>query len=237
MMVVNGHYHEKLTPKVDQSSTDEKAAGRAVSNATWPGHESGKLFRRRRPGSARHRKEHQAVYTTLHFDKPWSYENYLKTGGYAALDARSSRRRSRPADVVEMVKQSGLRGRGGAGFPTGLKWSVHARRATCRSTSCAIRTNPSRAPAKDRDILRYNPHAVIEGMAIACYATGSTVGYNYLRGEFHHEPFEHLDEATRRRKPTSTAGWARTSRFGRGHRPGITTRWARAPTSAAKRPR
>jgi NADH-quinone oxidoreductase subunit F len=51
--------------------------------------------------------------------------------------------------------------------------------------------------AKDRDILRYNPHAVIEGMAIACYATGSTVAYNYLRGEFHHEPFEHLEEATR----------------------------------------
>ena len=48
---------------------------------------------------------------------------------------------------------------------------------------------------KDRDILRYNPHAVIEGMAIACYATGSTVAYNYLRGEFHHEPFEHFEEA------------------------------------------
>jgi NADH-quinone oxidoreductase subunit F len=51
--------------------------------------------------------------------------------------------------------------------------------------------------AKDRDILRYNPHAVIEGMAIACYATGSPAAYNYLRGEFHHEPFEHLEEATR----------------------------------------
>jgi len=48
---------------------------------------------------------------------------------------------------------------------------------------------------KDRDILRYNPHAVIEGMAIACYATGSTMGYNYMRGEFHHEPFDHIEEA------------------------------------------
>ncbi len=48
---------------------------------------------------------------------------------------------------------------------------------------------------KDRDILRYNPHSVVEGMAIACYATGSTVGYNYLRGEFHHEPFEHFEQA------------------------------------------
>ncbi|MBP7657009.1 MAG: NADH-quinone oxidoreductase subunit F, partial [Pseudoxanthomonas sp.] len=67
-------------------------------------------------------KEHQAVYTTLHFDKPWSYENYLKTGGYAAL-RKIIEEKIPPADVVEMVKQSGLRGRGGAGFPTGLKWS------------------------------------------------------------------------------------------------------------------
>ena len=63
---------------------------------------------------------HQAVYTTLHFDKPWSYENYLKTGGYAAL-RRILEEKIPPADVIEMVKASGLRGRGGAGFPTGLK--------------------------------------------------------------------------------------------------------------------
>src|SRR5690606_29781987 len=67
-------------------------------------------------------KEHQAVYTTLHFDKAWSYENYLKTGGYSAL-RRILEEKIPPADVIEMVKQSGLRGRGGAGFPTGLKWS------------------------------------------------------------------------------------------------------------------
>src|SRR3546814_20914641 len=65
-------------------------------------------------------KEHQAVYTTLHFDKPWSYENYLKTGGYQAL-RRILAETITPADEIEMVKQSGLRGRGGDGFPTGLK--------------------------------------------------------------------------------------------------------------------
>jgi NADH-quinone oxidoreductase subunit F len=128
-------------------------------------------------------REHQVVYTTLHFDKPWSYENYLKTGGYAAL-RRILEEKIEPAAVVDMVKQSGLRGRGGAGFPTGLKWSFMPKDESEPGT------------AKDRDILRYNPHAVIEGMAIACYATGSTVAYNYLRGEFHHEPFEHLEEAT-----------------------------------------
>ena len=139
--------------------------------------------------------EHSVVYTTLHFDKPWSYENYLKTGGYSAL-RRILEERIPPADVVEMVKQSGLRGRGGAGFPTGLKWSFMPKGPGQKYILCnSDESEPG--TAKDRDILRYNPHAVIEGMAIACYATGATVAYNYLRGEFHHEPFEHLEEAAR----------------------------------------
>ena len=139
-------------------------------------------------------QEHSVVYTTLHYDKPWSYENYLKTGGYSAL-RRILEEKIAPADVIEMVKQSGLRGRGGAGFPTGLKWSFMPKGAGTKYILCnSDESEPG--TAKDRDILRYNPHAVIEGMAIACYATGSTVAYNYLRGEFHHEPFEHLEEAT-----------------------------------------
>ncbi len=139
-------------------------------------------------------KEHQVVYTTLHFDKPWSYENYLKTGGYSAL-RKIIEEKIPPADVVEMVKQSGLRGRGGAGFPTGLKWSFMPKGDMQKYILCnSDESEPG--TCKDRDILRFNPHAVIEGMAIACYATGSTVAYNYLRGEFHHEPFEHLEEAT-----------------------------------------
>ena len=137
---------------------------------------------------------HQAVYTTLHFDKPWSYENYLKTGGYAAL-RKILEEKIPPADVIEMVKASGLRGRGGAGFPTGLKWSFMPKGPGQKYILCnSDESEPG--TAKDRDILRYNPHSVIEGMAIACYATGSTAAYNYLRGEFHHEPFEHLEEAT-----------------------------------------
>ncbi|MFC3715716.1 NADH-quinone oxidoreductase subunit NuoF [Luteimonas soli] len=140
-------------------------------------------------------KEHQAVYTTLHFDKPWSYENYLKTGGYQAL-RKILTEKIAPADVIEMVKQSGLRGRGGAGFPTGLKWSFMPKDSGMQKYILCNSDESEPGTAKDRDILRYNPHSVIEGMAIACYATGSTVAYNYLRGEFHHEPFEHLEEAT-----------------------------------------
>jgi len=138
---------------------------------------------------------HQAVYTTLHFDKPWSYENYLKTGGYSAL-RKILEEKMDPKAVVDMVKASGLRGRGGAGFPTGLKWSFMPPSSGMQKYILCNSDESEPGTAKDRDILRYNPHAVIEGMAIACYATGSTVGYNYLRGEFHHEPFEHLEEAT-----------------------------------------
>ena len=85
--------------------------------------------------------------------------------------------------VVEKVKDSGLRGKGGAGFLTGLKWSfiplINSQKyLVCNSDESEPGT------CKDRDILRYNPHAVIEGMLIACYAIGASVGYNYLRGEF-----------------------------------------------------
>jgi len=139
-------------------------------------------------------QEHSVVYTTLHFDKPWSYDNYLKTGGYSAW-RRILSEKIEPAAVIEMVKQSGLRGRGGAGFPTGLKWSFMPKGSGTQKYILCNSDESEPGTAKDRDILRYNPHAVIEGMAIACYATGSTVAYNYLRGEFHHEPFEHLEAA------------------------------------------
>src|SRR4249919_4184898 len=92
--------------------------------------------------------EHSVVYTTLHFDKPWSYENYLKTGGYSAL-RKILEEKIAPADVIEMVKQSGLRGRGGAGFPTGLKWSFMPKGAGTKYILCNS-MNPSPAPGRIR---------------------------------------------------------------------------------------
>ncbi len=147
-------------------------------------------------------QEHNVVYTTLHFDTPWSYENYLKTGGYSAW-RKILAEKIEPAAVIDMVKASGLRGRGGAGFPTGLKWSFMPKGPGQKYILCnSDESEPG--TAKDRDILRYNPHAVVEGMAIACYATGSSVAYNYLRGEFHHEPFEHFEQAL---KEAYENGW------------------------------
>ena len=138
-------------------------------------------------------KEHQVCYTMLHFDKPWAMDSYVQMDGYKAWKKILAEKPD-PAALIEEVKKSSLRGRGGAGFPTGLKWSFMPKGTMQKYILCnSDESEPG--TCKDRDILRYNPHSVIEGMAIACYCTGSTVAYNYLRGEFHHEPFEHLEEA------------------------------------------
>ncbi|MBS0193312.1 MAG: NADH-quinone oxidoreductase subunit NuoF [Proteobacteria bacterium] len=140
--------------------------------------------------------EHNVCFTTLHHDQPWTYANYVAQGGYQAW-AKILREKMPPNEVVEIVKASGLRGRGGAGFPTGLKWSFMPKGAGVQKYILCNSDESEPGTCKDRDILRFNPHAVVEGMAIACYATGSTVAYNYLRGEFHHEPFEHFEQALR----------------------------------------
>ncbi|GAA0699321.1 NADH-quinone oxidoreductase subunit F [Dyella sp. SG562] len=138
-------------------------------------------------------QEHQVVYTTLHFDKPWAMDSYTQVGGYEAWKKILAEKPD-PNALIEEIKKSNLRGRGGAGFPTGLKWSFMPKGNMQKYILCnSDESEPG--TCKDRDILRFNPHAVIEGMAIACYCTGSTAAYNYLRGEFHHEPFEHFEEA------------------------------------------
>jgi len=138
-------------------------------------------------------QEHQVVYTTLQFEQPWTFENYLKVDGYKAWKKILAEKPD-PATIIDELKKSALRGRGGAGFPTGLKWSFMPKVMTQKYILCnSDESEPG--TCKDRDILRFNPHAVIEGLAIACYATGSSVAYNYLRGEFHHEPFEHIELA------------------------------------------
>jgi NADH-quinone oxidoreductase subunit F len=141
-------------------------------------------------------QEHNVVYTTLHFDQPWTYDSYLKAAGYQAW-RRILTEKIPPEQVIEMVKTSGLRGRGGAGFPAGLKWSFMPRNAPGQKYVLCNSDESEPGTCKDRDILRFNPHSVVEGMAIACYAMGATVGYNYMRGEFHHEPFEHFEQALR----------------------------------------
>jgi len=136
----------------------------------------------------------RAVLTTLDFDQPWTLENYLKIGGYQAWKKILSEQTPQE-EIIETVKSSSLRGRGGAGFPTGLKWSFMPRKAPGQKYVLCNSDESEPGTCHDRDILRYNPHAVIEGMAIGGYAMSATVGYNYLRGEFHHEPFERFEAA------------------------------------------
>jgi NADH-quinone oxidoreductase subunit F len=133
-------------------------------------------------------------FGTLQFDEPWTLENYLKVGGYQAWKQILREKTSQEA-VIEEIKKSSLRGRGGAGFPTGLKWSFMPRSAPVQKYLVCNSDESEPGTCKDRDILRFNPHALIEGMAIGCYAMGATVGYNYMRGEFHHEPFERFEGA------------------------------------------
>ena len=133
-------------------------------------------------------------YKTLELNEPWTLESYKSVGGYAAWEKILQQNIS-PDDVLEQVKASGLRGRGGAGFPTGLKWSFMPRDSEIESYIVCNSDESEPGTCKDRDILRFNPHAVIEGMAIAAYAMRVTVGYNYLRGEFLDEPYKRFAEA------------------------------------------
>src|SRR5215472_11963715 len=97
--------------------------------------------------------------------------------------------------IVSEVKNSGLRGRGGAGFPTGVKWSFMPKAPTGPSYVVCNSDESEPGTCKDRDILRYNPHALVEGMAIAGYAMRCKTGYNYIRGEFMDEPYERVEQA------------------------------------------
>jgi len=136
----------------------------------------------------------QVCYETRRFDEPWTLENYLETGGYEAW-RKIIAQKTPPGDIIEEVKKSGLRGRGGAGFPSGLKWSFMPKDFKGQKYVVCNSDESEPGTCKDRDILRFNPHALVEGMAIASYAMGATVAYNYLRGEFMDEPFERFEAA------------------------------------------
>lgn len=131
----------------------------------------------------------------------WRLADYEARGGYAALRkilARDGGEGLTQDQVIATVKESALRGRGGAGFPSGLKWSFMPRQFPGQKYLVCNSDEGEPGTCKDRDILQFNPHIVIEGMIIAAYAMGITVGYNYIHGEIFksYERFEEaLDEA------------------------------------------
>jgi len=138
--------------------------------------------------------EHNVVFTHLNENQCWSLEAYRKHGGWQAWE-KIVGEKTPQEEIIETVKKSSLRGRGGAGFPTGLKWSFMPRSAPGQKYLLCNSDESEPGTCHDRDILRFNPHAVLEGMAIGAYSMGATIAYNYLRGEFHHEPFERIEQA------------------------------------------
>jgi NADH-quinone oxidoreductase subunit F len=134
-------------------------------------------------------------YATLEHENPHSLETYRALGGYEALEKILTGEGMTQDEIIEEIKASSLRGRGGAGFPTGLKWSFMPRKSPGQKYVVCNSDESEPGTCKDRDLLRYNPHALVEGMIIAGYAMGASVGYNYLRGEFMDEVYTRCRQA------------------------------------------
>ena len=137
----------------------------------------------------------QVCYRTLDLKNSASLSTYLSIGGYKSLENILKEKRD-PIDIINEIKLSGLRGRGGAGFSTGLKWSFISKNVKGQKYIVCNSDEGEPGTFKDRDILRYNPHQLIEGMLIAGYVMGATVGYNYIRGEFF-EPISIMEGAVK----------------------------------------
>nr|WP_320165810.1 NADH-quinone oxidoreductase subunit NuoF [uncultured Methylophaga sp.] len=135
----------------------------------------------------------QVCFRTNHLSPSWTLDAYRQVGGYQVLEDILSNK-LKPESIIEQIKNSALRGRGGAGFPTGLKWSFMPRRLPGDKYIVCNSDEGEPGTCKDRDILRFNPHQLIEGMIIAGYTIGAQTGYNYIRGEFF-EPIERFEAA------------------------------------------
>jgi NADH-quinone oxidoreductase subunit F len=129
-------------------------------------------------------------------------DGWRKRGGYVALEKALG---MAPADIVNIVKDSGLRGRGGAGFPTGLKWSFMKPGDGKPHYLCCNADESEPGTFKDREIMRWTPHALIEGCAIGSYAIGAETCYIYIRGEFT-EPLERMEAAVREARAAGIIG-------------------------------
>ena len=146
----------------------------------------------------------EVCFKNIDKDQCWSLATYEASGGYSVW-RKILKGEYTPEQIINELKTSGLRGRGGAGFPTGLKWSFMPRNAEGQKYIVCNSDEGEPGTCKDRDILRFNPHAVIEGMAIGSFVMDATVGYNYIRGEFI-EPFDRFEGALKEAYETGLLG-------------------------------
>lgn len=141
---------------------------------------------------------------TKDLKNPASLETYISIGGYQAI-TKILKEQISPQQLIDEIKLSGLRGRGGAGFPTGLKWSFMPK--DIKGDKYIVCNSDEGEPGtfKDRDIIRYNPHQIIEGMLIGAYIMGANRGYNYIHGEIWQE-YLSFQEATREARQAGYLG-------------------------------
>ncbi len=139
-------------------------------------------------------KMNLVVFEPLKLERSWELASYRQIGGYEVWEKILAEKPPRE-QIIDAVKASGLRGRGGAAFPTGTKWSFMPRNSPVQKYLVCNSDESEPGTCHDRDILRYNPHALIEGLAIGGYATNTTVAYNYIRGEFLGEPVPRFEAA------------------------------------------
>ena len=129
-----------------------------------------------------YKKQHRVALRNCGVINPEDIEEYIGTGGYEALGIVLTEKK--PEDVIQILLDSGLRGRGGAGFPTGLKWKFAAANEADQKYVCCNADEGDPGAFMDRSILEGDPHAVLEAMAIAGYAIGASQGYIYVRAEY-----------------------------------------------------
>jgi NADP-reducing hydrogenase subunit HndC len=129
-----------------------------------------------------YKKQHRVALRNCGVINPEDIEEYIGTGGYEALGTVLTEKT--PEDVIQILLDSGLRGRGGAGFPTGLKWKFAAANEADQKYVCCNADEGDPGAFMDRSILEGDPHAVLEAMAIAGYAIGASQGYIYVRAEY-----------------------------------------------------
>lgn len=149
-------------------------------------------------------EQNLVCFRTRHLKDSWSLAAYESVGGYQTL-RKVFRNEMSPSDIIDAIKASSLRGRGGAGFPAGLKWSFMRRDEPGDKYLVCNSDESEPGTCKDRDIMLYNPHQLIEGIAIAAYAMGAQTAYNYMRGEYL-EPFERCEVALKEAREAGYLG-------------------------------
>ncbi|MBD3820694.1 MAG: NADH-quinone oxidoreductase subunit NuoF [Thiotrichales bacterium] len=148
--------------------------------------------------------QNENCYRLNHLENSWDIDTYVANGGYEVWKKVLAGEIT-PQEIIDEVKTSGIRGRGGAGFPTGLKWSFMNRNAPGPKYILCNSDEGEPGTFKDRDIMRYNPHQLVEGMMIAGYVIGACAGYNYIRGEFW-EPYKRFDNAVNQAREAGLLG-------------------------------